>query len=286
MASNLISQALIESVLSAVEQAGQAILEVDRGRASGSQGSPEMKSDGSPVTQADRMAHSALLASLSRLQPHWPVVSEEDEASWPFRKDTGTFWLIDPLDGTREFIARNGEFTVNVALIQDGQAVLGVVGVPMQQTLYWGGLGLGAWMQTGDEGQSARTSLTWDQHERRPPGDSALRVMVSRSHLDADTRAFLDALGQSRSLSTLDAGSSLKFCRLAQGKADLYPRFAPTHEWDTAAAQAVLEGAGGLVVDRSGQRLRYGKAESLNPGFLALRSPELLDRDITALMQQ
>ena len=187
-------------------------------------------------------------------------MSEEDEPSQAHRCSDGRFWLIDPLDGTKEFIAQNGEFTVNIALIEETRSVLGVVYAPAIDTLYWGGPGIGAFRREGME--TAAITV----------GDGGVagvcRVVASKRHLNAETQSFIDRLGR---VSLVQAGSSLKFCRVAEGAADIYPRMAPTCEWDTTAAQAVLEGAGGVVLDLQGQTLRYGKPDVLNPSFIATR---------------
>lgn len=266
------------------------------------------KTDGSPVTAADLAAHAVLNAGLPAILPGCPVVSEEDESSWVHRRDRGRYWLIDPLDGTREFLQRNGEFTVNVALIEDGQAVFGLVGRPTEQEVFWGGPGLGAWHLK--EGAGPIRPLNTSATRFAESAAAALRVVVSRSHLDAYTQGFVLALGKAhaplggealaarlgpalassevrgRSVLQVEAGSSLKFCALACGEADLYPRLAPTHEWDTAAAQAVLEGAGGAVLDPTGQALRYGKPESLNPWFIAAGAAHWIDAGMLSFLQE
>lgn len=251
---------IIEQILPIARQAGAAILAV---YADGST-AVESKDDGSPVTQADLAAHRVIHPRLQGLLPDCPVVSEEDEGSQAHRQAQGRFWLIDPLDGTKEFIARNGEFTVNIALIEDGRVVLGVVYAPVLDAMYWGGAGLGAFRSVG--GQTVAIQTGADEA-------GSCRVVASKSHLNEATQALIDRLGP---VSLVQAGSSLKFCRLAEGAADIYPRLAPTCEWDTAAAQAVLEGAGGAVLDLHGQPLHYGKADVLNPSFIATRDVSLI----------
>ena len=223
----------------------------------------ETKADDSPVTQADVLAHHSLVADLHGAFQHSKVVSEEDAASLVYRRADSGFWLIDPLDGTKEFLSRSGEFTVNVAWVEQGVAVWGMVYAPALHSLYWGGAGLGAWRESGGSVTALHVSESSARH---------LRVVASKSHLDAQTSRFIDALPGS---SLLQAGSSLKFCRVAEGLADVYPRMGPTCEWDTAAAQAVLEGAGGVVLDLGGKPLRYGKPDVLNPSFIAAASPAL-----------
>lgn len=217
------------------------------------------KPDDSPLTAADLSAHKIIKRELEKLTPEYPVVSEEDEGSFKYRRKDSTFWLIDPLDGTKEFIARNGEFTVNIALVSNGTPIWGVVHAPVLGETFWGGPGLGAHKQTIESNVVKIQVAQWLEQKSK-------RVVASKSHLNAETSAFISALGKH---SLIQAGSSLKFCKIAEGKADVYPRLAPTCEWDTAAAQAVLVGAGGYVFQLSGQPLEYGKPEVLNPSFIA-----------------
>jgi 3'(2'), 5'-bisphosphate nucleotidase len=239
--------------------AGSAILEVYN-----RPGTIEVSSKGdqTPLTEADLAAHRVLEAGLGGLLAGVPVVSEEDEASLVHRRASGTFWLIDPLDGTKEFIARNGQFTVNVALVRDGFPVAGFVYAPVLDELFVGGEGMGAHRERAGE----RVAIAVAPKR----AGAALRVVASRSHMNDATRAYLERLGAHE---LVQAGSSLKFCRVAEGAADCYPRIGPTAEWDTAAAQAVLEAAGGLVHDLHGQRLRCGKPVNRNDGFVASAWP-------------
>ena len=216
------------------------------------------KSDGSPVTEADARAEALLLAGLRRMTPGTPVVAEESVAAGDIPDVGSEFWLVDPLDGTREFISRNGEFTVNIALIRDGVPVLGVVYAPAIDMLYEGAAGLGA-VRTG-------AGIREPMHVRGAPF-AGLTVVASRSHGDMDEIARF--LGGRPVASLLQVGSSLKLCRVAEGAADLYPRLGRTMEWDTAAGQAVLEAAGGRVTRLDGTPLRYGKPGFENPRFLA-----------------
>lgn len=218
-----------------------------------------LKGDGSPLCQADLRAHEMLRSGLLALTPDLAIVSEEDGDAAGRRPNSGRFWLVDPLDGTREFISRNDEFTVNVALIDDGQPVFGVVVAPALEQTYWGAEGIGAWR--ADAGGIAAIQAA------HPVAGQPLRVVASKSHMNGETQAFIAGLG---ACEVVQAGSSLKICRIAEGAADLYPRMGPTCEWDTAAAQAVLEAAGGAVRTLSGQALRYGKPEVLNPFFIAV----------------
>lgn len=233
------------------------------------QQNPEVitKADDSPVTAADLAANQVIMDGLRALTPEIPVLSEE-AADVPLseRLHWDRFWLVDPLDGTKEFIAGTDEFTVNIALIEQGQVRFGFVGVPARDTLFWGGAGRGSWRQLGEE--------TAQPIHCRPP-TAPLRVVASRRHSSPEQEALLDRLQQVHGTELVGVGSSLKFCTLAAGEADLYPRFAPTSQWDTAAAQAVLEGAGGRVLDLDGQRFSYPHREDwLNPYFIATGQPD------------
>jgi 3'(2'), 5'-bisphosphate nucleotidase len=217
------------------------------------------KADASPVTLADQQAEALILAGLARLAPEVPVVAEEAVAAGQVPAVAECFWLVDPLDGTREFIQRNGEFTVNIALIEQGVPVLGLVYAPALGRLYTGALGLGAWL----EDAAGRRPI----HCRAVPPEG-LTVLASRSHGDA--AALDDYLAGYQVASRRHAGSSLKLCLLAAGEADLYPRLGRTMGWDIAAGDAVLRAAGGGVrrLD-DGQPLRYGKPGFENPHFVA-----------------
>lgn len=249
---------LIPQVCQLAKKAGEAIMEVYN-HANREGAFVGNKTDDSPLTLADLASHHVICDGLHELTPALPVVSEESEASLSSRVPKGIFWLIDPLDGTKEFLARNGEFTVNIALIVDGEPVWGVVYAPALDLMYWGGRSLGASREAAGVVMPIRVAGF-------PGVDGCFRVVASKSHLNTETSAFIAKFARSE---LIQAGSSLKFCRLAEGGADVYPRLAPTCEWDTAAAQAVLEGAGGYVFDVAGVRLAYGKPDVLNPSFIA-----------------
>ncbi len=220
----------------------------------------ERKDDNSPLTAADLAAHCAILDGLHVLAPQIPVLSEEsaDEIPWSVRRSWSRYFLVDPLDGTREFIKHNGEFTVNIALIEDGETTLGMVFAPVLDEMYCAWIGGHAHLET------ARGEKVPLRTRRRA---DPLVVAGSRSHADPRTLAALAKLGAHELVAL---GSSLKFCRAAQGLADLYIRYGLTSEWDTAAGQCVLEQAGGGVTTLDGRRLRYnGKESLLNPDFLA-----------------
>ncbi len=225
------------------------------------------KADHSPVTEADALAEKVIVAGLQARWPNTPILAEEAAAAGHIPALGQRFFLVDPLDGTKEFTSRNGEFTVNIALIENGRPTMGVVYAPAIKHIYWGENGLGAGFSTLDLHDDLSTT-TWQNLEVRTPPADGLTVVASRSHMDAATTDYL----QSRNVKTLtSAGSSLKFCLIAKGEADLYPRFGRTMEWDTGAGQAVLEAAGGKVCDVNGSELRYGKAERGfdNPAFVA-----------------
>lgn len=248
---------MLDAVKAAVSDAGHRILEIYNSDNFGI----ETKGDDSPLTQADKDAHHILVAALEALNVG-PVLSEEDaDISWPERQSWDQYWLVDPLDGTKEFIKRNGEFTVNVALIRGGEPVLGVVYAPVLDLWYWGEKGQGAFKQTGSEGAVAI------KPSPLPTEGDTWRIVGSRSHSSADFDAFMAKLNNADLVSM---GSSLKLCMVAEGAADLYPRLIPTCEWDTAAAQAVVEASGGLVLNwETMEPLRYNtKEELLNPYFI------------------
>ncbi len=229
----------------------------------------DYKSDSSPVTAADRAAHEHIAAGLGQLKPAMPVLSEEssDAPNGGQRLDWPRHWLVDPLDGTKEFVRGGEEFTVNIALIQADRPVLGVVYAPAKEEMYFAREGGGAFRCRPGLAPAERIGV------RRTPS-SPLRVLCSRSHADSEVELYdryVGALGASRQRAM---SSSLKFCLIACGEADVYPRMRPTSEWDTAAGQAVLECAGGAVIDLEGQPLRYRKLSTENPPFIACGAPE------------
>lgn len=245
---------LSAKVVKLAQQAGDAILSVYS-----EQFEVTHKNDQSPLTVADLRSHEIISKGLRALTPDVPVLSEEaSDISFEQRRQWTRYWLVDPLDGTKEFVSRNGEFTVNIALIDDHVPVLGVVHVPVTSTTYTGAVGVGAFKQV--DGQTPEPLRV------RSPADSPLRIVGSRSHRGDSLDRYLPKLAP---YELIAVGSSLKFCLVSEGSADFYPRFGPTSEWDTAAAQAVVEAAGGQVVKTNGERLRYNtKADLLNPHFL------------------
>ena len=258
---------LIEPVVALARQAGDAILEVYA-----SDFDVQSKDDESPLTQADLAAHRRIVAGLAELTPALPVISEEGGLP-PFerRRAWPTYWLVDPLDGTREFVNRNGEFTVNIALIDQGRPVFGVVHVPVPARTYVGCEGRGAELRAGGEPPKP---IHVARKSARP-----VRVVGSRSHRGSSLDTFIARLGD---CDLVPMGSSLKFCVVAEGRADVYPRLGPTSEWDTAAAQAVVEQAGGSVVTIDGKPMKYNqKDDILNPHFIVIGAT---DHDWLALL--
>ena len=258
---------LLQALCAVAGEAGREVLDVYAGAFTS-----RAKDDGSPVTEADLRADAVIRRGLASAFPGVFVLSEESlsSPSGPAHR----FFLVDPLDGTKEFLQRNGEFTVNIALVEDGEPVAGVVLAPALGQLYWGARGLGAWRRAWGPASvgPAATALGV-----APAGAGPLRALVSRSHRDERVEAGLARLPHPPTAGA--AGSSLKFCRVAEGAADLYPRIGPTSQWDTAAGQCVLCCAGGAVVDFSGRPLRYdARRTGLNPDFVALGDPAWLRR--------
>ncbi len=260
---------LLERSTLIARAAGREILEVYAGAELAS----SVKADDSPLTAADLRAHRLILQQLDELTPGVPVLSEESaQAPYAVRRGWQRYWLVDPLDGTREFLARNGEFTVNIALIEDHRPVLGIVHVPVSDTTYLGLPGAGAWRQTRAEPAAA---IRVAARSATP-----VRIVGSRSHRGDSLDAFLGRVGPH---ALVAIGSSLKFCLVAEGAADVYPRLGPTSEWDTAAAHAVLLAAGGAVRRLDGAPLEYNTREALLNPFFVASGPE--DRDWLALLR-
>lgn len=250
-----VDQNLLRAVAGVARDAGAAILEVYS-----RDFSVQEKEDESPLTEADLAAHALISRRLTELSPLLPTLSEEDVKGFQGPNQAGRYWLVDPLDGTKEFVKRNGEFTVNIALIENGRPVLGVVFAPVLDTMYLALQGMGAYKQIG-EGACEQIRVAEHDPER------AWKVVGSRSHAEDSLADILQKLG---SYEMLSMGSSLKFCMVAEGSADVYPRLGLTSLWDTAAAQCVVEQAGGRVVELSGDTLGYGNvSEVLNPFFVA-----------------
>lgn len=248
---------LLNEVVTIAVNAGQAIMVVYADKSI----EVTSKSDASPLTQADLASDRVISAGLTALDLGWPLLSEESaQIPYEARKNWDRFWLIDPLDGTKEFIKRNGEFTVNIALIENGQPILGVVYAPVLDVCYFAARGVGAFVRRGSDEQqpiAVKSAML---------GES-LKVVASRSHADERTSALLEKLGLYECISM---GSSLKLCLVAEGAAHIYPRLGPTMEWDTAAAHAVVKYSGGKVCDWGGNELIYNKPDLHNPEFLVI----------------
>jgi 3'(2'), 5'-bisphosphate nucleotidase len=260
-----LNDSILQELCRIARLAGEAILSVYH--ESDSRINHWKKEDCSPLTEADLQSDAIIRQGLETAYPGYFILSEES-TSQVTTQSPDTFFLVDPLDGTKEFIKRNGEFTVNIALIQQGYPVAGVVYAPALQSLYFAQQGHGAWKQLSDDAPPVKLAV-------HPPQDGApIRVIGSRSH---SSEALVEWLSHLPRHSFVPAGSSLKFCRVAEGLADIYPRLAPTMQWDTAAGQCVLEQAGGQVVDMSGQRLAYGLNRPYkNPYFFAVGDSELM----------
>jgi 3'(2'), 5'-bisphosphate nucleotidase len=255
-----VTQALIEALLPAVRAAGALIEEIRQAGVN-----MRTKADASPVTEADERAESLLTAAIRAADPGGVIVGEEASAAGVQPEPGARYWLIDPLDGTKDFIAGGSDYSVNVALVEKGVPVLGIVLAPRDGTLWAGAAGHGAFRERAG---TAREPIATRPYPARPT------VVCSRSHLDDATKRYAEALGGS----VQPSGSSLKFCLLAEGAADVYPRFGPTCEWDTAAGDAVLRAAGGMTHDASGAAFPYGKPKFLNGAFLAVGDPAAHDR--------
>ena len=262
---------LIAAAIAAIK-AGGAILDVYR-----SAFSVEQKADGSPLTLADRTAHEIISDHILNLKDFSVPLLSEEGRDIPYKERTtwDYYWLVDPLDGTKEFVSRNGEFTVNIALVQKDRPVMGVVLVPTKDVLYFAAEGIGSFRLTAASKTADVTSFKdlKAAAERLPlpeTGDRIFTVIASRSHLSEETETFIDGLNKEHGeIRLLSAGSSKKFCLIAEGSADIYPRFGPTMEWDTAAGQAIVEQAGGSVLQYgTGEPLKYNKENLLNPWFI------------------
>jgi 3'(2'), 5'-bisphosphate nucleotidase len=244
---------LLLEVTALAREAGRAILEIYA-----SSFSVQEKEDRSPLTEADLRSEKLILAGLKRIAPEVPVLSEETgQVPWATRKHWGRLWIVDPLDGTKEFVQRNGEFTVNIALVDEHRPVLGIVHAPALERSYYACEGVGAFRS---DVQAAGRPIRAAQR-----GAGPLRVVGSRSHRGNSLDAFLARVGAHE---FVEVGSSLKLCLVAEGLADVYPRMGPTCEWDTAAGQCVLEQAGGQVLKLDGEPLAYNREDTLNPNFV------------------
>jgi 3'(2'), 5'-bisphosphate nucleotidase len=242
----------LDTILETMRQASQEIMNIYNQDFQITQ-----KADNSPLTQADQISHQIIKEFLEEHTPKIPIISEEDDIpDYSTRKKWKYFWLLDPLDGTKEFIDKNGQFTINLALIQDSTPILGIIQAPALDTVYWAEKGKGAFK---------REKLTQKIQVRKNVSQKDLVAAISRSHLASEDKKMLEKY---KIKQTIAMGSALKFCLLAEGKADFYYRFNPTMEWDTAAGQILVEEAGGVVLDEHGKTFNYNKTTLLNGSFL------------------
>ena len=260
---------LIKTCIKASLEAGKAILKVYE-----SEFAIEQKEDKSPLTEADKQSHLAIIKFLEKTD--YPILSEEGrEVPFSERKNWNYFWMIDPLDGTKEFIKRNGEFTVNIALIHNQKSIFGFIYVPVKDDLYFGGEGVGSF-KISDFSKKAEFSIEKLMNKENQIPKKANRpytIVGSRSHMSIETEEFIDKKRiEHGEIEMIAVGSSLKLCMVAEGKADDYPRFAPTMEWDTAAGQAIVEAMGGVVIDwKTQENMKYNRENLLNNWFLVTK---------------
>ncbi|MEA3496484.1 MAG: 3'(2'),5'-bisphosphate nucleotidase CysQ [Bacteroidota bacterium] len=249
----------IKELIKVSKQAGKKILEIYNSNID--KWDISKKDDNSPLTLADKESNKIICSTLEKLYPEIPIISEEEkEIPYEVRSKYEYYWLIDPLDGTKEFIKRNGEFTVNIALVKNHRVVLGVVYVPVMDKLYWGRKNDGAFLIDKNNNESKLQSASFSL------SDKNLKIVASRSHLNDDTKKFM---GKFKTPQTVSMGSSLKFMLIAEGKAHIYPRIAPTMEWDTAASQIIVEEAGGKVLKyENNEQFTYNKKSLLNGFFV------------------
>jgi len=274
----------IEKLILVAAEAGAAISEVYH-----TEFNVSYKEDRSPLTLADQRSHAIILGCLSEFSPHFPVLSEEGKnIPYEERKVWEYFWLVDPLDGTKEFVKRNGEFTVNIALIRGNKPVAGLIYIPEKKTYYFAAESVGAYKLVCND--TPFLALSYDNVLKKAQRLSSqsriigngmpITIIGSRSHASKEFEEFIKAMKHKYpDVTTLSAGSSLKFCLVAEGAADIYPRFGPTMEWDTAAGQCIVEESGGVIVDMTGKRLTYNKESLLNSDFVTSCSESLV-RDL------
>lgn len=280
----------LEKLISIAAEAGAAISDLYH-----TEFEVSYKEDCSPLTMADQRSHEIIQSRLTELSPRLPVLSEEGkDIPYEERKRWEYFWLVDPLDGTKEFVKRNGEFTVNIALMHGNKPVAGMIYIPEKRTYYFAAEGLGAYKLVSDSTSLPRLSFgdLLKKAQRLPSNSRKVRdgrplgIIGSRSHASKEFGEFIEAMKENYPDATiLSAGSSLKFCLVAEGAADIYPRFGPTMEWDTAAGQCIVEESGGVVVDMSRKRLAYNKESLLNTDFIVCGSEPLLN-SLTLIWQE
>ena len=261
--SNILNKETVQSVIDIANLAGDAIMSIYN-----TDFDYELKDDNSPLSKADIASNQIIINELERMNPSYPILSEESsEIEFDERSQWDKYWLVDPLDGTKEFLKKNGEFTVNIAFIENNTPVFGVIRVPAKSVTYWGGSGIGS-MKKIDGKEVEKINVSNIKSDK-------LKVISSRSHKNEILNLYLNKLG---SVEEVNVGSSLKFCLLAEGKADFYPRLGPTSEWDTAAGEAILKFSGGYVLSDKGDKISYNSSESLlNPNFLASSNLKMID---------
>ena len=262
MTSITLDQTLIENLIRISKNAGEAIMGVYE-----SDFSINIKTDQSPLTKADLLSNKIICQSLKEITPEIPILSEESsDIPYQERMEWKQYWLIDPLDGTKEFIKKNGEFTTNIALIREGRPVFGIIHVPVTNHTYWGSMEFGAFELSGDSSEDIKKIVVSNTN------DSKLRIVTSRSHPSGDLKSLLDRIENYKLVTT---GSSLKFCLIAKGEADIYPRLGLTCEWDIAAGEIIAKSAGADVVSTKNKVIEYNSKEDyLNPFFLVSNSTE------------
>lgn len=245
---------MIDNIIEIALKAGKSVKTLQK-----EIGGIQAKTDMSPLTIADITSNRIINEGLSKIAPNIKIISEEDPLSLETQTKMKKFWLVDPLDGTKEFISQDPNYTVNIALIENGNPTLGVIYAPALDTLYWGGEDIKAQKKI----DGTQTSI---QVANELLDDDIYNIVASKSHLNSDTQSFIKKIKKHK---LIQSGSSLKICKIAEGSADIYPRLSPTYEWDIAAGHAILKSAGGTIIDQHGISIKYGKEKFLNPSFLA-----------------
>jgi len=265
----ILNEQLISSTVEIAKEAGMAITEIYN-----SDFDYQLKKDLSPITAADNLSHNIITERLKTLTPKIPILSEENcNIPYKIRSQWTQYWLVDPLDGTKEFIKKNGDFTVNIALIDNNKTVFGVIHIPVSNETYWGSKGNGSFY--ANENNDVKQIYVSDNHH------NPIRLVASRSH---PSEMLIDLLDKIIDYEIIEVGSSIKFCLIASGQADCYPRFGPTSEWDTAAGEAIVESAGGRVVNTNGDSMNYNvKEDYLNPNFIVSNGKIILERILSLI---
>lgn len=245
---------MIENIIEIALNAGRSIRNLQKDL-----GEIQFKNDMSPLTIADSVSNRIINDGLNKISPKFRIISEEGFLPLEFHPKNNKFWLVDPLDGTKEFISQDPNYTVNIALIENGNPILGVIYAPALDSLYWGGENVSAQKKINEIQTPIQVAKELSNHH-------SFNIVASKSHLSTETHNFIKNI---KKHTLIQSGSSLKICKIADGEADIYPRLSPTYEWDTAAGHAILKSAGGVMIDQHGNSITYGKANFLNPSFLA-----------------